>query len=150
VSEAGFFRDEAGTLSPLGRFVLIVAVFLLVWPPICGSVGWWMKFHFGEPILGWIVTIVVYSYVICGLPALFAGVVHAVAAIRFRQNSILAPIAATGVATILNVALIIGIQEKPAHYLVNVPMASYFLFLIASLVASLICWRLTRRWARAA
>jgi hypothetical protein len=146
----GFFRNEAGTLSPFSRFVPIVAIFLFVWPPICGIAGWWMKFDFGAPLLGWIVTIAIYSYIICAPSALLAGVIHAVAAISFQYNSILVPLVATGVATILSLALILGIQGRPAHYLLNVPTESYALFLIASLIASLICWRLTRPFARTA
>jgi hypothetical protein len=148
VSGATFFREESGTLSPFWRFAFIVAIFLLVWPPICGSVGWWMKFDFGQPLLGWVVTIVIYSYVICAPTALLAGIIHAVAAIRFHYNSILVPLLAAGSATTLSLALIIGVQPGPVHYLINVPLESYVVFVVASLIASLICWRLTRQLAR--
>ena len=139
-----------GSLSAVWRFASIVAIFLLVWPPICGIVGWWLKFDFGPPLLAWIIAIVIYSYAICAPPALLAGIVHAVAAISFRHNSILVPLAAAAGATILNLALIDMIAMGSARDLINVPMESFLIFLIASLIASLICWRLTRRFARAA
>ena len=148
MSGATFFRDEGGTLSPFWRFLSIVSIFLAFWPPICGSVGWWMKYDFSMPLLGWVITIAIYSYVVCAAPALLAGIVHAVAAIRFHQNSMWVPLAAAGAATTLSLALIVGITPRPAHHLINVPTESYVLLLIASLIASLICWRLTRRFAR--
>ena len=153
MSGATFFRDETGTLSPFWRFSNIVAIFLLIWPPICGSVGWWMKFDFGQPLLGWMITIVIYSYVFCAPPALLAGIIHAVAAIRFQHNSMLVPLLAAGSATILSLVLVSGLQPRPVYYLINlinVPLESYALFFVASLTASLICWRLTRRFARTA
>jgi len=109
-----------------------------------------MKFNFGAPLLGWIAAIAIYSYAICSLPALLAGIVHAVAAINFQRNSILVPLLAAGVTTIASLALIVGIEPRPAHFLTNVPTESYVGALVASLIASLICWRLTRRFARTA
>jgi hypothetical protein len=150
VSGATFFRDEAGMLSPGWRFAFIVGIFVLVWPPICGSIGWWMKFGFGQPLLGWVVTIVIYSYVFCAPTALLAGIIQAVAAIRFHHNSILVPLLAAGSATVLSLALIIGIEPARVHYLINVPLENYVVFVVASLLASLICWRLTRRFTRMA
>ena len=139
-----------GSLSALWRFVSIVVIFLLVWPPICGIVFLWMKGDFGAPLLGWVILVVMYSYAICALPALLAGIVHAVAAIRFRHNSILVPLAVAAGATILTLAQIVVIASGSVHDLINVPAERYLIFLIASLIASLICWRLTRRFARAA
>jgi hypothetical protein len=153
VSGATFFRDEARPLSPLWRFIFIVVVFLLVWPPICGIVGWWMKFDPGPPYLGWVAFIVIYSYFVCAPAALLAGIIHAVAAIRFHHNSMWVPLLAAAGAAIVTMALILAIAPGPAYDLIdliNVPLESYALFLIPSLVASLICWRLTRRFARTA
>jgi hypothetical protein len=150
VTMTALFTGKDGSLSAVWRFASIVAIFLLVWPPIFGIVGWWMKFDFGPPLLAWIVAIVIYSYVICAPSALLAGIVHAVAAVRFHHNSILVPLAAAAGATILSLALIGMIAPGSARDLINVPTESYLIFLIASLIASLICWRLTRRFARAA
>lgn len=150
MSGVTFFRDEVGALSSFWRFASIVAIFLLVWPPICGSVGWWMKFDFGPPLLGWIVAIVIYSYVFLAPAALLAGIVHAVAAISFHYNSIWVPVLAAGSATILSLVLIDAVQPGPMHELTNVPLETYVVLVIASLIASLICWRLTRRFSRAA
>ena len=142
------FTGKDGSLSAVWRFASIVAIFLLVWPPIFGIIGWWMKFDFGPPLLAWIVTIVIYSYPFFAAPALLAGIVHAVAAIGFRHNSILVPLAAAAGAIILSLALIGMIAMGSARDLINVPTESFLIFLIASLIASLICWRLTRRFAR--
>lgn len=148
MSAAAFFRNESGELSPFWRFAFIIATFLFVWPPIFGSVGWWMKFDFGPPLLGWVITIAIYSYVIFAPSALVAGIVHAVAAIRFHNNSILVPLVAAGSAPILNLALIFGIV--PGQYPINMLTENYVVVLVASLIASLICWRLTRGFARMA
>jgi hypothetical protein len=144
------FTGKDGSLSAVWRFAFIVAIFLLVWPPIFGIIGWWMKFDFGPPLLAWIVTIAIYSYALFAAPALLAGIIHAVAAIRFHHNSILVPLAAAVGATILNLALIDMIAMGSARDVINVPMESFLIFLIPSLIASLICWRLTRRFARVA
>jgi hypothetical protein len=150
VTMTALFTGKDGSLLAVWRFASIVAIFLLVWPPIFGIVGWWMKFDFGPPLLAWIVAIVIYSYPICAPSALLAGIVHAAAAISFRHNSILVPLAAAAGATILNLALIDMIAMGSARDLINVPMESFLIFLIPSLIASLICWRLTRRFARVA
>ena len=60
MSGATFFRDEGGRLSPLWRLLSIVAIFLVLWPPICGSIVWWVKF---ETLgLDWLVTTIIYAY----------------------------------------------------------------------------------------
>ena len=99
MSGATFFRDEARPPSPLWRFVSIVSLFLLLWPPICGSVFWWMKFDFGPPLLGWVALIVIYSYFFCTPAALLAGIIHAVAAVSFHHNSLWIPLSAAAGAT---------------------------------------------------
>jgi hypothetical protein len=144
------FTGRDGSLPAAWRFASIVVIFLLVWPPICGIVFLWMKGDFGTPLLGWVILVVMYSYVICALPALLAGIVHAVAAIRFRHNSMLVPLAVAAGATILTLAQIVVIASGSVQDLINVPAERYLIFLIASLIASIICWRLTRRFARVA
>jgi len=148
VTGTALFTGKDGSLSAVWRFVSIVVVFLLVWPPICGIAFWWMKHDFDTP--GWVILVVIYSYAICALPALLAGIVHAVAAISFRHNSILVPLAVAVGATILVPAQAVVIVPGSVHDLINVPVESHVAFLIASLVASVICWRVTRRFARVA
>jgi len=150
VTMTTLFTGKDGSLSVVWHFASIVAIFLLVWPPICGIVFLWMKGDFGTPLLGWVIMVVTYSYAICALPALLAGIVHAVAAIRFRHNSIGGPLAVAAGATILTPAQIVVIAPGSARDLINVPAERYVIFLIASLIASLICWRLTLRFARMA
>ena len=96
------FVGKDGSLSAVWRFVFIVAIFLLVWPPICGSVVWWFKFDSGPAMLGWLAAAVIYAYLFCVPSALLAGIMHAVAAISFRHYSILVPIAAAALATLLD------------------------------------------------
>ncbi|MEH2624338.1 hypothetical protein V1292_002393 [Bradyrhizobium sp. AZCC 1719] len=149
MSGATFFRDEAGTLSPFWRFVLIVAIFLLIWPPIFGNVGWWMKFDFGPSLLVGVTVIATWSYFFAPA-ALFAGIIHAVAAISFHYNSVWVPLLTAVCATILIMVSISAIGPGPTHSLIDVPLEGYVIFIVASLIASLICWRLTRRFARLA
>ena len=149
MSGATFFRDEAGMLSPFWRFVLIVASFLLLWPPIFGNVGWWMKFDFGPPLLGWVAFVTMWAYFFAPA-ALFVGFIHAVAAIRFQHNSVWVPMLAAGCAAVLIVVSISAMAPGPKYSPIDVPFEGYVLFIVPSLIASLICWRLTRRFARAA
>jgi hypothetical protein len=146
VTRTALFTGKDGSLSAVWRFVSIVVIFLLAWPPICGIVFWWLKHDFDSP--GWVILIAIYSYAICALPALIAGIVHAVAAISFRHNSILVPlVVAAGAAILISVVII---SPGSVHDLINVPAEGYVTFLIASLIASVICWRVTRRFARVA
>ena len=149
MSGATFFRDEAGMLSPFWRSVLIVAIFLLAWPPIFGNVGWWMKFDYGPPLLVAVAIIAMWSYFLAPA-ALFVGIIHAVAAIRFHHNSVWVPMLATGCAAILIIVSISAMAPGPTYNLINAPLESYFNVVVPSLIASLICWRLTRRFARPA
>ena len=146
MTRTALFSRKDGSLSAIWRFASIAVVFLLVWPPICGIVFWWMKHDFDTP--GWVILVVIYSYAICALPVLLAGIVHAVAAISFRHNSILVPLAVAVGATILIPAQAVVIAPESVHDLINVPVKSHVAFLIASLIASVICWRVTRRFAR--
>jgi hypothetical protein len=144
VNGATFFRYETGALRSLWRFVFIVAVFLLVWPPICGTVVWWVKFDGAA----WLAAAIIYAYLLCAPSALLAGIVHAVAISGFRHYSILVPVAAAALAALLIEMVIIN--PFFLRDLADPTMSSLQLLLFASLIASLICWWLTRRLARVA
>ena len=141
---ATFFRNERGTLSPLWRFLSIVAIFLMLWPPICGSVVWWVKFDGAA----WLVAAMIYAYLFCAPSALLAGIVHAVAALSFRHYSLLVPIATAALAALLIEMVIVA--PYWLRELADTTMSSLELLLFASLIASFICWWLTRPFARAA
>jgi hypothetical protein len=148
VTGTTFFRGKDGSLSALWRFVFIVTIFLLIWPPICGSVVWWIKVDSGPQMFGWLAAVVIYAYLLCMPSALLAGIMHAVAALSFRHYSILVPIAAAALAAVLIEMVIVNpffLRE-----LADETMSSLELLLFASLIASLICWRLTRGFARTA
>lgn len=146
MSATTFFLGKDGSLSTLWRFVFIVAIFLLIWPLICGIVVWWVKVDSGPSMLAWLAAVVIYAYLL-GVPsALLAGIMDAVAALSFRHYSILVPIAAAALAALLIEMVIV----KPffLRELADETMSSLELLLFASLIASLICWRLTRPLAR--
>ena len=146
MSGATFFRDEGGKLSPFWRMLSVVAIFLVLWPPICGSVVWWVKFE--SLGLYWLAAAIIYAYLLCAPSALLAGIVHAVAASRFHHYSILVPIVAAVLAAVLIEMLIVS--PFYLRQLGDPTMSSLQLLLFASLIASLMCWWLTRRLARVA
>ena len=148
MSKTVLFAGKDGSLSAFWRFASIVAVFLFVWPPICGIAVWWIKFGSDSmtPLLGWLALIVINAYIVCAPSALLAGIVLAVAAASFHTNSVVVAFVATFGATILIGAIIV----RPASFeeLADAMKYDYFLFFFASLIATLVCWRLTRRLAR--
>jgi hypothetical protein len=146
VSGMTLFRDEDGTLSSFWRGLSIVSIFLLLWPPICGSVIWWVKFE--SLGLAWLAAAIIYAYLPCAPSALLAGIVHAVAALSLRHYSILVPVAAAALAAILIEMVIVS--PFYLRELADATMSSLQLLLFASLIASLICWWLTRRLTRMA
>ena len=146
MSGTTLFRNEDGTLSSFWRGLSIVSIFLLLWPPICGSVVWWVKFE--SLGLAWLVAAIIYAYLLCAPSALLAGIVHAVAALGFRHYSILVPVAAAALAAVLIEMVIVS--PFYLRELADPTMSSLQMLLFASLVASLICWWLTRPIARPA
>ena len=140
------FRNEDGTLSSFWRGLSIASIFLLLWPPICGSVVWWVKFE--SLGLAWLAAAIIYAYFLCAPSALLAGIVHAVAALGFRHYSILVPVVAAALAAVLIEMVIVS--PFYLRELADETMSSLQLLLFASVIASLICWRLTRQFARAA
>jgi hypothetical protein len=74
----------------------------------------------------------------------------AVAAVRFSYNSIFLVLVAAVAAALLVPILIVVMGPRPASLesLLDAPSDSYVIELVASLVASITCWRLARRSAR--
>ena len=136
--------------APIWRFVGIVLIFLFLWPPIFGIIAWWMKFDFGGPLAGMLATIAIYSYGLFAPSPLLAGMILAVAAVRFSYNSIFLVLVAAVAAALLVPILIVVMAPGPASLesLLDAPSDSYVIELVASLVASITCWRLARRSAR--
>jgi len=144
MSGAAIFRDRGGALRPFWRFLSIASIFLVCWPPICGTVVWWVKFD--TMGLAWLAAAIIYAYLLCAPSALLAGIVHAVATLTFGHYSILVPVAAAALAALLIEMVIIA--PFYLRELADPTMSSLQLLLFASLIASLICWRLTRPFAR--
>ena len=147
MSRTGFFLREDGSLSAVWRFVFIVVVFLLAWPPICGIVIWWIKIDDATSV-GWLAAIAIYAYLFGAPSAFLSGVIHAVAAVNFRHYSILVPVATAVLAAILIEKVIV--TRLLLRELADATMSSLQLVLFASLIASLGCWFLTRQLARMA
>jgi hypothetical protein len=133
--------------SQLWRFLSITLIFLVLWPPIFGIVGWWMKFDFGIPSIGWLTAIAMFSYLACAPSALAAGLIHATTAVRFHRDSLLVPVATAGVGALVTIARIV-LPLGSFKDIFGAPTESYVLFFFASLMASLICWRLARPLSR--
>jgi hypothetical protein len=134
-------------LSRPMRFFLIVISFMAIGPAVGGLVAWcmflvlaYMRQTVGRVdawpnILG---TVLLFAYPIGAPFAAIAGIAHAVSAIWLQKISVVLPIVA---ALIANVPLLV-VGSLSAAY-------REFLFypivvLPASLVASIVCWRLTR------
>jgi hypothetical protein len=144
--------------SGLVRGVGITAIFLVGGPLVAGLVAWlsvvvvaaFVAWHRSAPPeaffgLAKLLGRFVFNAYLSGAPfALVSGIIHAVVAIRWRHNSILVPLFSVCVLSLFTVALFVW-REGP-----NIAGAVVMLYMPLSLVASLMCWRLTRRLARTA
>jgi hypothetical protein len=142
--------------SGVFRFIVIVAVFLLVGPPVGGAVVWafvvlnMSLLDYGAPhALPMLFMTVLYAYPLGAPFALAVGIVHAIAAIRLKQNSFLVPLVAAILVTVVGIGLFVAIKPWPGTYGGEV-LAGLVLSMPPSLVASFVCWRLTRSVARMA
>jgi hypothetical protein len=142
--------------SGVFRFIVIVAVFLLVGPPVGGAVVWafivlnMLLLDSAAPhALPMLFMTVLYAYPLGAPFALAVGIVHAIAAIRMKQNSFLVPLVAAILVTVVGIALFVAIKPWPGTYGGEV-LAGLVLSMPPSLVASFACWRLTRSVARMA
>jgi hypothetical protein len=135
-------------------------VFVLVGPPIGGVVFWIealaLALWEGRAVMPGAVRLedirflfvaTLLSYLYGGPFAVASGVLHAAAAIWLRQNSIMVPITAAVVVSAAGGALLVLSAARGA---LMVLMGGLTIILPASLVASLVCWYLTRQWLRAA
>jgi hypothetical protein len=147
------------TPSPIKHFVKIVAVYLLVGPPV-GGVVLWILTTTAEILRGRIplsdiipmfLTVIVFSYP-AGAPfALLAGIIDAVAAIWLRYTSILVPVIAGCIATAASGAVTYWTMWNAyGSFVWREVVSALTVTLLVSLVAALVCWRLTRRFARMA
>jgi hypothetical protein len=152
-------RATSVRTSPINRFVKIVVVYLLVGPPV-GGVVLWIMVTTAEILRGrmspsdivpMFLTVVVFSYPVGAPFALLAGVLDAVAAIWLRYTSIWVPVIAGCLATAANSAVTYWSMRNAHSGFVWRGVGSGLVgTLLVSLVAALICWRLTRRFARTA
>jgi hypothetical protein len=138
-----------GAMRPAGRFIRIVAIFLLIGPPSGGiafsAAGFSMSLLHGgfSPAdfdipreLRGMSLIILLSYPIGGPFALACGIVHAVSAIWLRWNSVWVPL----IASAMLVAVFMLVRPPD-----GMPPLKDFIAIVAPMfAASLICWRLSR------
>jgi hypothetical protein len=142
MNELSPFRSEASSPNSFRRYVYIIGIFVLVWPLIYGLVVWIIEMR-NAPRAGlWLAVSVVASYLYCIPAALLAGIVQAVAALRFHHRSVLVPIVIAPGAGFLA-----GVTVYPALPSLTHLTSGDVLCLFSSLVASLSCWLLARRLA---
>jgi hypothetical protein len=134
------------TTSPFWRFAAVVGFFLLIWPLISVILLWLTRFN-DE---GWVDSAgfyLIYGYPLFVPSAVLAGVICAVAAVRFGYNSVWIAVGAALAAGAALLAVAVFIIPSAALARGNIAIGLGFTFLM-SLIASLICWRLSRRFAR--
>jgi hypothetical protein len=144
VNSAASFR----ALSSFWRFASIVAVFLLMWPLISGILVWLTRFN-DDDWIGSAIFYFAYSYPLFAPSAVLAGVICAVAALRFGSLSVWIPVGAAIAAETLFLTSSVLTMSPDALARGNIAIGLGF-SLLMSLIASLICWRLTRRFTRPA
>jgi hypothetical protein len=149
-------RDNAW--SPVKRFVGIVAIYLLVGPPIGGIIFWIAAvvtdISRDRALLSGafpaLIAMVAFSYPFGAPLAFVSGVIDAVAAIWFRQTSMLVPALAACLVSGAGSAMIFWTTLNVYSNFWLEFRSSLGVLLPAALIAALICWRLTRRFARMA
>jgi hypothetical protein len=129
--------------SPFWRFAAVVGFFLLIWPLISIILLWLTRFN-DE---GWVDSAgfyLIYGYPLFIPSAALAGVICAIAAVRFGYNSVWIAVGAAlaGGGSLLVVAVFIISPAALARGSIAIGVGFTFLL---SLIASLICWRLSRR-----
>ena len=156
VEQAGVVR--ANQPSPVKRFIGIVAIYLLVGPPV-GGIVFWIAAATAEisreratlpAAFGLFFVIIAFSYPVGGPLVFVSGHIDAVAAIWFRQTSILVPLVAGCLLAALGSAVIFW-SSLNVYSNFWLEFGSGLKWLLpAALIAALVCWRLTRRLARTA
>lgn len=156
VEQAGAVR--ANRPSPVKRFIGIVAIYLLVGPPV-GGIVFWIEVAMAEVLrerailsaaFGSFFVMVALSYPVGAPLAFVSGIIDAVAAIWFRQTSILVPVVAGCFLGALGSAVIFWSSlNMYSNFWLEFGSGLKWLLPVA-LIAALVCWRLTRRLARTA
>jgi hypothetical protein len=143
--------DRDNEPSPVLRFIFIVGIFVIVGPPI-GGVTVWATLAASSLIQqgvllpeapGMLFLSIIYAYPLGAPFALAAGVIHAVAAIRWRTSSVLVPIIAALTVNAIGLALFVWMKPWMGGYGSEF-VSGLVIFLPPSLVASLVCWRISR------
>jgi hypothetical protein len=140
------------------RFVGIVAIYLFIGPPIGGIVFWiemlGVDLGRGHVVLPGVVpaffVMVVFSYPIGAPFAFVAGIVHAFCVLWLRQTSILVPFITACAVSAVAVAVIVWMTPNEFKNFWGEFRSGLKLMLPVSLIATLACWWLARRWVRAA
>ncbi len=137
--------------SRLLRFIGIVGVFLIVGPAV-GGLTFWLSVRalsgLWRPDLPpysveWLVISILFAYPLGAPFAFAAGIFHAVAAIWWRWRNVWLPLAAGGTISVIGSA-VSSLLHPRWDTLAGEFLAGLLLTLPTSVVASLICWRLTR------
>ena len=134
-------------MSPFWRFTFILAIFQIIWPLVSVILVWLTRFNDD----GWVdsaIFYLIYGYPIFIPPAVLAGVVCAVAAVRFGHNSVWIAVGAALAAEALLITVAVLMMSPDALARGNITIGLGFSLLL-SLMAALTCWRLSWRFARA-
>ncbi len=149
-------RPPADLRARLRRFAAIVLVFVAIGPPVGGTVFWaemlaieHSRDHALSNAAPALFVMVLLSYPLGAPLALVAGMIHAAAAIWWRDSSILLPLV-TGCALGAVGAAALVWMTPPSEF-ANFRReygSALQLLLPVSLIATLVCWYFTRRLTR--
>ena len=154
VNEVDASPDRGRTASLLGRSLGIVAIFVVVGPPLGAvalwleaiAIDWWSGRSLLQPgifrLLG--LTLLI-SYPVAGGFALFAGIVQSLATLALRWHSIWVPVIVGCAISALATAGIVWLLAPSEFQNIGRQFVKGVQLLLApSLIANLVCWRLSR------
>jgi hypothetical protein len=139
-------------MRPAARFIRIIAIFLLIGPPVGGITLWVAVLSFGlendafshHPLQA-LAGIILFSYPFGGLFALTSGTCHAVSAIWLRWNSVLVPLIAGSMLSAVDDYFFK--YHRHSDWLAELEKTTA-VSVAPMLAASLACWRISHRFAR--